>query len=553
MLSSFITGIFNCLSPDSFGATNTSVYTSAYSSVPFKHKHSDADAIGNLIIGFIHYNNSDYARAIKYLKKETKNTGNAYLYYIMSKLYFKNMEYNKSLSLINTALKLTKVSSERYLILKAKILAGKNNINASVKIVKTILKKDPTDLKALLFLSKLYIFKRDFNTAILYLNIAKIDHPLNIDTYYMLSKLYITENKMQQAKQTLTELIRIAPYFKKGYFRLSGIYIASGHKKYAIRILHQYLTINPHSKMALYQLAVLYYATKKYVIARKYLFDFLDIARKDKNMSGIRQNALLLAGLSYTLQKEYLKGLVYFNMPLTGEYLVHARLEAIKIYLLLYKKTGNKKYAAKIKTAINTLLSNPDFKKNVEIYYYPAIALSELNDFNGAKTVLLKGIEYFPDDTLLLYELGSVYHSLKDDKKANLIMQKILKTDPSNADALNFTGYCLALKSKDAKDLKKAKMLIEKALRINKNAPYILDSLGFVYYQSKQYVKAMKYFKLAVKKLAGSSTVLKHIGMDYFMLKNYRQAIKYLKKSYRIKPTQRVKYYIKRAQIMLHL
>ncbi len=545
-------GIFNYLSSNSFGTTGTPMYTSVYSPITFKYKESNAKNIDNLIKGFIYYDNGDYTRAIKYLKKETKKTDNAYLYYVLSKLYLKNREYKKSLSLINLAIKLERVKSKKYLILKATILAGNNNINSSIAIVKNILKKDPADLKALLFLSKLYIFKKDFKTAVLYLNIAKLNHPLNINAYYILSGLYIIGNETQKAEENLLKLIQIDPYFKKGYLRLSHIYTASGNKKNATKILRNYLKIDPHSKTILYQLAALSYSMRKYSVAREYFFKFLNITKNNRNMLGSRENAFLLIGLSYTFQKKYLKGLIYFNMPTTGEYFINAKLESIRIYLILYRKGRNKKYAAKIKNIVNALLSKPGLKKNVEIYYYPAIALSEINDLNDAKNILLRSLKYFPRDTLLLYELGSVYHALKDEKKTNLTMQKILTIDPQNANALNFTGYCLALKSKDIADLKKAKMLIEKALHVNKNAPYILDSLGFVYYKSKKYDKAMKYFKLAVKKLSRSSTVLKHMGMDYLMLKDYKQAMKYFKKSYKIKGSKETKDYIKRAQTMLH-
>ena len=83
-------------------------------------------------------------------------------------------------------------------------------------------------------------------------------------------------------------------------------------------------------------------------------------------------------------------------------------------------------------------------------------------------------------------------------------------------------------------------MLIKKALSYDKNSPFILDSLGFVYYREKKYAEALKLFRAALKKLGKSATVLKHTGMDYFMLKNYKKALEYLEKSYKIKKTKEV-------------
>jgi uncharacterized membrane protein (DUF106 family) len=58
----------------------------------------------------------------------------------------------------------------------------------------------------------------------------------------------------------------------------------------------------------------------------------------------------------------------------------------------------------------------------------------------------------------------------------------------------------------------------------------------------------MKFFKLALKKLGKSSTVLKHVGMDYFRLKKYEKALKYFKESYKIKKSKEVEDYIKRIE-----
>ncbi len=537
-----MTGIFS----SSFGAVTKPVSLKPLNSLNSKN-------INNIVTGFIYYDNNDYVPAIKNFKEETKKLNNYYWYYILSRVYFKNKEYKKSLFYINLAIKSKKIklnkkltkNDVKYLILKAKILAENNNLEKSIGILKSILKKDPFNLKALLFISNLYIYKKDLKTAILYLNIIKLNYPDNMNAYYILSKIYIAENKTQKAKENLRQLIKIDPYFKKGYFQLAAIYILSGKEENAINVFDGYLKIDPYSKTALYQSAVLNYAIKKYVTARKHFFNFLNIAKKDKNMLNFKNNSLFFIGLSYVFQKKYAKGLIYLDKLQFGKHYVDAKLEEVEIYLILYKKNKNDKYKAKIKGIVNTLLTNPRLKKNLKVYYFSAIALAEIKNFNESKNAIQKGLKYFPDNTALLYELGSTYHSLKEEKKANSVMQKILKIDPLNAEALNFVGYDLAVKNKD---LRKAKIMIEKALKVDKNSPYILDSLGFVYYRYKEYNKAVKYFKLALKKLGKSSTVLKHLGMDYFMLKNYKKAMKYFKKSYKIKKSKEVKRYIRKMR-----
>lgn len=542
----FITAFSIYFAADSFGAVK------AQKTGQVSDKTLNKKSVYNLISGFIYYDDTDYALAVKHLEKNIRKADCGYRYYTLSRAYFKSKQYDKALSSINTALNLKKIrknkkvsgNSTRYLMLKARILSEDNNISQSMTVLKFILKKEPFNLNALLFISKLYIYKKDFKTAILYLNIVKLNYPDNMDAYYILSKIYTAENNNLMAERNLLKLIKLDPYFKKGYFQLSAMYILSGKAKMAIQIFDRYLKVDPYSKTALYQLGLLNYALKNYGTARKHFFNFLNITAKDKGVSNFRNNALFFIGISYILQKEYEKGLVYLDRLKYGRHYVDAKLEEIEIYLILYKKHKNVRYGTKVKDIISTLLENPKLKKDIKVYYFSAIALAEIKNFTRAKNVIKKGLVYFPNSTALMYELGSSYHSLKENKKANLVMRNILRIDPLNAQALNYIGYYLAMRNKNSDDLKKAKHMIKKALAADKNSPYILDSLGFVYYRYKEYLKAMKCFKSALKKLDKSPTVLKHIGMTYFMLKNYNKAIKYFNKSYSIKKSKSVKGYV---------
>ena len=503
-------------------------------------------AVFNITAGFIYYHNGNYADAIKCFKKESENLlKNRYFNYALASLYFKSGEYKDSLNHINLALKsknkkLTKAKI-KYLILKAKIAADTGNIKRSVGILKFILKNNPDNIKTLLFLSNLYIYKKDLKTAAFYLNIIKLNNPDNISAYYLLSKIYTAQNKNKKAELNLLKLISIDPYFKKAYFRLAAIYILTGREKAAINIFDKYLKINPYSETAIYQSAILEYALKNYPASRKYFLNFIGIAENSKNTPRLINNAYFFIGISYILQKNYKNGLFYLDKLKPGRHYIDAKLQEIEIYIDNYKKTGNAKYRKSIEKTITQMLSNPKLKANLKLYYFSAIALSEIKDYRMSEYAIKKGLLKFPNNTALLYELGSAYHALKKEKKAYAVMKKILKINPYDANALNYLGYYLAVRNKD---LKKAKIMIKKALAYDKGSPYILDSLGFIYYREKKYAEALKLFKTALKKLGKSPTVLKHTGMDYFMLKNYKKALEYLEKSYKIKKSKEVERYI---------
>ncbi len=509
-------------------------------------KNTGSDNIKNLIAGFVYENYHDYGSSLKYLKNNLKSAGSATAYYYLSNIYFKDKKFNKAMRCLNNAIKISSAknkNSTKYLILKAKIYTEENKIDGSIKILQSILKKNPYNEQALLFIANLYRYKRNFNSAIAFLKLVKIYYPDNINSYYELSKIYIKLNKPQKAEKNYKELLKINPYFRNGYFELAALYELTGKEKSAIKILKKYLHYAPYSKSTLYQLGLLNYALKKYIVSRKYLFNLYRITIAKETL--LRNEALFYIGLSYYFQHNYTKSIMYLSKLKYGKYYVNARLEEVEIYLMLDNKNKTGKYEPNIKYIIQKLTNNKKLQKNLKVYYFSAIVLSELKQFNKAKGLIKKGLKYFPDNTALLYELGSNYHFLKNDKKSIEIMEKILKIDPLNANALNFVGYSFALKGKD---LKKAKEFIKKALSIDRNSPYIMDSMGFVYFQYKQYKKALPYFIFASKRLKNSSVVLKHIGMDYFMLKNYKKALKYLKISEKIKKSKQAKRYIKKIK-----
>ena len=126
------------------------------------------------------------------------------------------------------------------------------------------------------------------------------------------------------------------------------------------------------------------------------------------------------------------------------------------------------------------------------------------------------------------YYLASLYERVKNYEKSRAIVTKILERDPENAHALNFLGYSL-LESGD--DLEKAFILIQKAVALSPNDGYIRDSLGWYYYKTGQYAKALKEVKIAFKMVSSDVVITKHLAQIYEALENYAQARKYYNKA----------------------
>ena len=121
-------------------------------------------------------------------------------------------------------------------------------------------------------------------------------------------------------------------------------------------------------------------------------------------------------------------------------------------------------------------------------------------------------------------------------------MKKAIEINPKNAPALNYLGYTWA---EMGVQLDEAEDLIARALKIAPNDGFYIDSLGWVYYQKGDYVRA-------VELTVDDPTIIEHLGdayektgrLDRAVLR-YRESLKLSKEA---EQTKRVREKIQRLE-----
>ena len=108
--------------------------------------------------------------------------------------------------------------------------------------------------------------------------------------------------------------------------------------------------------------------------------------------------------------------------------------------------------------------------------------------------LLNNGLKKLPDYPELLYD-----RALAADKlgKFNILEQdlrKLIQLKPDNAHAYNALGYSLAERGAQ---LPEALKLIRRAVELSPEDPYIMDSLGWVYYRMGNFSDGLNYLNLA--------------------------------------------------------
>ncbi len=125
-----------------------------------------------------------------------------------------------------------------------------------------------------------------------------------------------------------------------------------------------------------------------------------------------------------------------------------------------------------------------------------------------AMLVLDAALARTPDDTDLLYEAAMLAErvdriDLMEDK-----LRKVIALKPEHAHAHNALGYSLADRSLR---LDEAQALIERALELAPDDPFILDSLGWVYYRRGELDTALKHLERAYA-MRSDAEIAAHLG-----------------------------------------
>ena len=217
------------------------------------------------------------------------------------------------------------------------------------------------------------------------------------------------------------------------------------------------------------------------------------------NLSLIAENLFL--NENYEKSKIVLKN---FNKDQDFYYWYRSKKEA-----QIISKTRNKKEALNYITSKFEKINNPNNKFIFDIANF----YKNAKEFDRAIKHYSLVIESLSENTeiksALLYRRGGSYERLNDYLNADKDLLLSLKINPDDAYVLNYLAYSWL--ERDYKIDEAIKML-ERAHSIEKDDPYIIDSIGWAYYLINDFVKAEKFLKRAVELMPEDPIVNDHYG-----------------------------------------
>ena len=260
-----------------------------------------------------------------------------------------------------------------------------------------------------------------------------------------------------------------------------------------------------------------------------------------KNHNDLISEFLFLISNLYSAQDDYIKSnfylylsnylnpKFYYNLSLLAEnQYSNEEFHRVKKILREFEKEDDfyywyrlKKEAQIISKEIDQKESLKFIKSNFEKIEKPnekflfdiANFYKNAKEYEQAIKYYTKVLEIIGDDLQiksdLFYRRGASNERMGNYEEADRDMLLSLEIDPDDAYVLNYLAYSWL--ERDHK-IKEAMEMLEKAYSLKENDPYIIDSIGWAYFLTDDYVKAETYLKRAVELMPDDAIVNDHYG-----------------------------------------
>lgn len=519
---------------------------------------------------------------------------NKYYFYLESQLLKNRGHLNKAITCLETAVGLEKMSDSKPVFLMEELLnlyiIRKDTLNA-LNLVEQLIKLQPRRIKLFLLAAKLKLTLKDWEGARDTYKNAIINDPHNHEPYLLLGGIYLDQNDLQKAIDVYQQLITQQPDFFGGYYFLAKAYIANSEALQAEKAYLKVMVLRPEMTEIYFELLDLYESDLYDPRRQKEKYEKLCLKILEQEPNNIVINIKL--GLFYLENNRTLEGDTIFKelglqslsdskvistvaqlyiskkKPRAAVTILEAMLKgapdssdiryaagvacdsagdkqgAIEHFLkvlpasglfrnavvhiaFMYNEAGdNQKAIAFLKDAVEKVPDEIEFMNYLGSFY------EEEGDFKNALNIVKQGLVLDPENVKLNFRLG-VINDKNGNKDASIAsMQKVIQLDPENSNALNYLGYTYA---DLGINLDEAENLIRTALKFRPNDGYIIDSLGWVYYQKGQYEQAIIFLEKAVGLVDDDPILLEHLGDVYFKINDLPQAIEFYQRALENEP-----------------
>lgn len=417
------------------------------------------------------------------------------------------------------------------------VAAAQNDPEKAAEYIKHALAQDPANRDALLNQARVTLSKRDYKSAMAELQKLTEEHPRDYQILYQLAVAQLGNDEPLKALATLDKALTLNPNYIEATLLRCQIQISRGDFSSATPELVRVTRQNPRVAQAHYLLAAAY-------VQRGAADDALAVYSNLTKIFPSDPQPYQMIGTLYRQQTNLVSARQAYEqaLKLNPDYLAaiddvielditsgkqEAALARIQGYIQKYpdkpmpRLLQAKVYFAQQKNAE----AEAAVKKAIELDPEFYLAHRTLADFyvrtkqtDQAVTKLQAMVQKNPKDVGSLVQIGMLFESKNDYKRARDAYESVLKLSPNSIIALNNVAYILGERFGDVE------AAVQYARKAHDTAPYdpfSADTYGWMLWKKGDFSLAAGPLQQAAQEFASrgkpQAEVLYHLGMAYYM------------------------------------
>lgn len=214
--------------------------------------------------------------------------------------------------------------------------------------------------------------------------------------------------------------------------------------------------------------------------SENYFRQVLDLNYKDDNVVRI------YLGQISEKRKHYEDAAGWYGAVDKGEQYLPAQIKYAAMLGMLGRLDEARKHLQELATQNN--------QQRIQLLQAEAQLLRDAKLYREVYDLLTRALEKLPNHPTILYERGMAAEKIDRLDVMEQDLRKLVQIKPDHAHAFNALGYTLADRTTR---LDEAKQLVEQALKLAPDDPFILDSMGWVYFRMGKMTEALDFLKRA--------------------------------------------------------
>lgn len=445
----------------------------------------------------------------------------------------------------------TKKNDDKIGLILAGVYTSTDKEDKARALYEQLLKANPKNEDACVFLSKSYALDKDTKKALVQLQSCAKNNPNNGMFDYYMGKIHLDDGKINEAIASFKKAHERQSNMSAAVSALGAIYEEREQPEAAVALYTKHLTRHPSDGAILNKIVQALFVEEKYEKVIPYAEKLSDLEPENLNLK-------VKLGILYTDAKRFPEAISVFKDLLLSApqsdkilYYLGAIYQEMKDYQTSIEyfnqiQVSSGLYADSSIQMANMLshlaqVEGANWKERFLSYVNQK--LGELKDLQVELSVIksgfFEGVGLYKEamesmmvvqneknfSTQHKYYLANLFEKEKRFEESTALIMGILEKEPKNAHAWNFLGYALLVRGEQ---MEKAFEYIQTALKISPDDGYIRDSLGWYYYKKGDVKKALSELKFAFDKVPDDVEILKHLAEIHRELKDYSKARTYL-------------------------